>query len=175
MTALPALRPIVCFAHGKESGPWGIKITHLSKTAQDKGFEVVSPDFRFTFDPRERIRHLLSVAPRTPPALVLVGSSMGGYVCAFAAPALRADGLFLMAPALYMKGYEGEPPVFSGKTTVVHGWDDDIVPVDSALRYAGTRRAEMHVLPAGHTLNNQLPALAWIFAHFLDRILEAAT
>ncbi len=160
--------PLVCFAHGRESGPWGTKITHLSGIAHDRGFEVLSPDYRFTFDPQERLHHLLSLAPKGRP-LVLVGSSMGGYVSAFAASALSADALFLMAPALYMPGYEGEPQACPGHTVVVHGWDDDIVPVDNALRYARRHRAQTHVLASGHTLNDQLPTLGLLFADCLER------
>ncbi len=36
--------------------------------------------------------------------LVLVGSSLGGYVSLAAAPTLHAKGVFLMAPAIYMPG-----------------------------------------------------------------------
>src|SRR3546814_4093631 len=39
---------LIVFAHGKESGPWGIKIKHLAKTAEQRGFDVISPDYRHT-------------------------------------------------------------------------------------------------------------------------------
>ncbi|MGH8540495.1 MAG: alpha/beta hydrolase, partial [Stenotrophobium sp.] len=41
-------RNLVCFAHGKESGPWGTKITHLAEVARGHGYEVMSPDYSHT-------------------------------------------------------------------------------------------------------------------------------
>ncbi|MES2489660.1 MAG: alpha/beta hydrolase, partial [Pseudomonadota bacterium] len=99
---------LVCFAHGKESGPWGTKITHLAETARGRDFEVMSPDYSHTHDPRERVAQLLALAPKAK-RLVLVGSSMGGYVSAQACATLKPQALFLMAPALYFPGWDEEP------------------------------------------------------------------
>ena len=74
---------LVCFAHGKESGPWGTKITRLAGVARARGFEVISPDYSGTQDPRRRVDLLLQLAPSAK-HLVLVGSSMGAYVSAMA-------------------------------------------------------------------------------------------
>ena len=41
---------------------------------------------------------------------MLVGSSLGGHVSAAAAAALRPRGLFLLAPAFYMPGFEAYTP-----------------------------------------------------------------
>ena len=49
-----------------------------------------------------------TVAPQAT-TLVLVGSSMGGYVAARACQRLRPQALFLMAPALYFPGWDEEP------------------------------------------------------------------
>lgn len=163
---------LVCFAHGKESGPWGTKILHLAEVARGRGFEVMSPDYSHTFDPRQRVAQLLELAPRGRP-LVLVGSSMGGYVSAMGCAALRPDALFLMAPALYFEGWDEEPPGIPALCSVVHGWDDDIVPVDRALRFARLHRAELSVLASGHTLNDQLPVVAELFDRLLQRALAA--
>lgn len=161
---------LVCFAHGKESGPWGTKIKHLAEAARRRGFEVMSPDYSHTHDPRLRVQQLLELAPRAR-RLVLAGSSMGGYVSAQACAALQPQALFLMAPALYFPGWDEEPAATPALCAVVHGWADDIVPVDAALRFARARAAELHLLASGHTLNDQLPALAQIFEALLDRVL----
>lgn len=166
---------LVCFAHGKESGPWGTKIAYLSKIAHAKGFRTISPDYRFSYDPEVRVRHLREHAPAAHDGLVLAGSSMGGYVSAFAAADIKPDALFLMAPALYMPGYDGQPPDWACDTVVVHGWHDDIIPVDHSLRFARERHAEFHVLPTGHTLNDQLKALGSTFSRCLDRVIERKT
>ena len=158
---------LVCFAHGKESGPWGTKITHLAGIARERGFEVLSPDYSHTHDPKERVAQLLELAPRAS-TLVLAGSSMGGYVSAMACAALRPQALFLMAPALYFPGWDEEPRDCPARTAVVHGWRDDIVPPEVSVRFAQPRRAALHMLDSGHTLNDQLPALARIFGDLLE-------
>ena len=161
---------LVCFAHGKESGPWGTKITHLAATARRHGCEVLSPDYSHTHDPRARVAQLLELAPRAR-RLVLVGSSMGGYVSAMACAALQPRALLLMAPALYFPGFDEEPAGIPGLCSVVHGWSDDVVPVDRAIRFARTHRAALHLLDSGHTLNDQLPALELLFDDLLRRAL----
>lgn len=162
---------VVCFAHGKESGPWGTKITFLAEIARKRGFSVLSPDYTFTHDADERVRHLLSLAPAAGRSLVLIGSSMGGYVSAMACTELRPQALMLLAPALYFDGYDHEPQGCPADTVVVHGWADDIVPVDRSLRFARSRQAELHLLNSGHTLNDQLPILGGLFTHLLEKQL----
>ena len=162
---------LVVFAHGMESAPWGTKITALAAIARDRGFQAESPDFRHTMDFDERVRHLLALKPECGGKLVLAGSSMGGYVAAHACAELRPAGLFLMAPALYFEGYEREPQGCPVLTTVVHGWKDDVVPVERAERFARSRAADLHLLDSGHTLNDRIPVLEAIFGEFLDRVL----
>lgn len=159
---------LIVFAHGKESGPWGIKITQLAKTAGRRGFAVISPDYSHTQEPQARIDQLLALRPQAR-RLVLAGSSMGGYVSAMACAALQPQALFLMAPALYFPypGWDGEPQGIPARCVVVHGWRDDIVPLAQAQRFAGRHRAALHVLDTGHTLNDQLPMLDLL----LDRLL----
>lgn len=162
----------VCFCHGRESGPWGTKIRRLSLVAEQFGCRVVSPDDRDTQDPDERVRRLTSLAAGLPAPLILVGSSMGGYVAAVAAGQLHPVGLFLLAPAVGLPGYVvAEPIVSTPHLTIVHGWDDDIVPVDNVLRYAATQRAELHLLPDGHILQNELDRIERLFADFLGLCL----
>jgi alpha/beta superfamily hydrolase len=161
---------LVCFAHGKESGPWGTKITHLAETAKRHGCAVLSPDYSHTHDPRARVAQLLELAPRAG-TLVLVGSSMGGYVSAMACAALRPAALLLMAPALYFPGFDEEPAGIPALCGVVHGWHDDIVPVERSLRFARTHRAALHLLDSDHGLNDQLPALDLLFDDLLRRAL----
>jgi alpha/beta superfamily hydrolase len=165
----PTPEKLVCFAHGKESGPWGTKITRLAEVARARGFEVQSPDYSHSHDPKERVAHLLELAPRAR-TLVLVGSSMGGYVSAMACAALKPQALFLMAPALYFPGWDEDPQGCPANTVVVHGWHDDIVPVDVGIRFARARGAALHLLDSGHTLSDQLEALALLFDDLLKRV-----
>lgn len=163
---------LVVFAHGKESGPWGTKITQLAEVAKRRGCGVLSPDYSFTMNPQARVAHLLQLAPQARQSLILVGSSMGGYVSAMACAALQPTALFLMAPALYFPGWDEEPEGIPALSSVVHGWADDIVPVERGQRFAARHRSSLHLLDSGHTLNDQLPMLCLLFDDLLRRALE---
>jgi alpha/beta superfamily hydrolase len=93
---------------------------------------------------------------------------MGGHVSAAAASPLRAVGLFLLAPAFYMPGFEEHTPQdVSCKTAIVHGWNDDIVPVQNSIRWAREHRADLHLLNSDHRLQDQIPAIAHLLREFL--------
>src|SRR5260370_16602583 len=102
----------VVFANGKESGPWGSKITAMAAVVRDLRWAVESIDYRGLDDPGARVRKLIGLGKDLKGPLVLVGSSMGGHVSAAAASELGARGLFLLAPAFYMAGF--------GKETAPH-------------------------------------------------------
>ncbi|MEW6167117.1 MAG: YqiA/YcfP family alpha/beta fold hydrolase [Pseudomonadota bacterium] len=174
MTESAVSENLVCFAHGKESGPWGLKITRLADVARRCGFDVISPDYSHTQDPQVRIAQLRGLEPCAR-RLVLVGSSMGGYVSAMACAQLKPRALFLMAPALYFPfpGWDAEPEGIPPLCSVVHGWHDDIVPVERSLRFAQKHRAELHLLDAEHTLNARVDTIARLFEDFLQRVLAS--
>ena len=94
----------VVFSHGKDAGPWGVKITALAGNARSEGYEVESVDYRGIDDPRARVNKLVEFCKELKGDLVLCGSSLGGYVSVAAASLLHARGVFLMAPALTMPG-----------------------------------------------------------------------
>lgn len=158
----------VVFSHGKESGPWGAKITAMAAVVRDLGMAVESVDYRGMDDPHARVAKLEAVVGRLPDAAVLVGSSMGGHVAATAAARVRPRGLFLLAPAFYMPGFEAHTPAdVSCPTVVVHGWRDDIVPVDQAIRWAREQRAALHVLDADHRMQDKIEDICRLLRTFL--------
>lgn len=158
----------VYFAHGRESGPWGTKIRAMAKVAEALGCRVVSRDDSDSRDPDLRVSRLEEDARDSVGQVVLVGSSMGGYVVTAASRAIRPVGLFLMAPALGMPGYGNPmPEPHARELTVVHGWDDDIVPFEKVMEFARTHQATLHIVPAGHALVEQLDWLTRCFSDFL--------
>ena len=166
---------VVYFAHGKESGPWGSKITQLAGIASARGFAVESPDYAGMDDPEHRVAKLLTLCAPNLANLILVGSSMGAYVATVASANLHPRGLFLLAPAFYIERYsQQEPAPHAGLTSIVHGWQDDVVPVANSLKYAQRYHTELHVCAGDHRLNDQLPFIAPIFADFLERTLHLA-
>jgi predicted alpha/beta-hydrolase family hydrolase len=162
----------VVFAHGQESGPWGTKIRTLAKVAETLGCRVVSRDDSDCRDPELRVARLIDAARSIKGPLVLAGSSMGGYVAAVAAQELHPSGLFLMAPAFGLPGYAVRmPSPACRQVTVVHGWHDEVVPLDAVLEFARKQRAMLHVIPAGHRLLEQVAWLEQVFKLFLDHCL----
>ena len=51
----------VVFSHGKESGPWGSKITAMAAVVRDLNLTVESVDYRGLDDPAQRVEKLLGV------------------------------------------------------------------------------------------------------------------
>ena len=166
----------VVFSHGKESGPWGSKITAMAQVARELQFDVVSVDYRGMDDPLARVRKLVDLMnpdagkPRNPP--ILVGSSMGGFVSAAAAAAIRPRALFLLAPAFYMPGFEEYTPQdVVAPTAIVHGWHDDVVPVENSVRWAREHRATLHLLDSDHRLEDQIGAICVLLREFLKSMV----
>lgn len=166
---------VIYFAHGKESGPWGIKITALAKVARELGLAVESPDYQGLSGP-DRVTKLLALLTDEPRQPILVGSSMGGYVAAAAANVHDVAGLFLLAPALYIDRPDYPVTRFSPRTAhnvVIHGWRDEVVPVAAALRFAHEVGCDLHLLLSGHDLVDRLADLEQLFRLFLGRIAGA--
>ena len=158
----------VVFSHGKESGPWGSKITAMAAVVRDLGVAAESVDYRGMDDPATRVRKLIETGAGLGAPLLLVGSSLGGHVAAAAARALDARGLFLLAPAFYMAGYEEYTPQdIACPTVIVHGWHDDIVPVENSIRWAREHRAALHVLNSDHRLEDQIEAICLLLRAFI--------
>jgi pimeloyl-ACP methyl ester carboxylesterase len=161
----------VVFSHGKESGPWGSKITAMAAAARDLKAGVESVDYRGMEDPLQRVEKLIAEAGKLTGPIVLVGSSMGGHVAAAAAGKIGAAALFLLAPAFYMPGFEQYTPRgVAVPTAIVHGWHDDIVPVDNSVRWAREHRATLHVLDSDHRLEDKIPVICRLLGDFLTAL-----
>jgi alpha/beta superfamily hydrolase len=158
----------VVFSHGKETGPWGSKITAMAATARELNLAVESVDYQGIEDPTKRVDKLLEAGSTMQGSMVLVGSSMGGHVSAAAARRLQARGLFLLAPAFYMRGFEAYTPQdVDCPTAIVHGWRDDIVPVENSIRWAREHRAVLHILESDHRLQDQIENICRLLRDFL--------
>lgn len=169
------LPSLVVFAHGKESGPWGRKIKRLAEIAERFGANVLSPDYRDLDSPDERVARLLALGLPPHGVLVLVGSSMGGYVSTVASGRLRPKGLFLLAPAFGLAGYDIPVPApCANHLFIVHGWQDEIIPAHSSIAFAERHRAEIHVLDDDHRLTARISEIGVLFEHFLIRCLDAS-
>jgi pimeloyl-ACP methyl ester carboxylesterase len=158
----------VVFSHGQDAGPWGRKITALAEVARAEGYEAHSVDYRGIDEPRARVAKLVEFCKELTGDLVLVGSSLGGYVAVASASLLHARGVFLMAPALYMQGLpELRSGVLDCPAALVHGWRDDVVPYEHSVRFAQAYRCALHLLESDHRLHNQVRVIQYLFEYFL--------
>ena len=176
---------LVVFSHGKESGPCGSKIRALANVAQRLGAHVLSVDYRehpagtmqdqnAVGEADRRVGQLLSITLPEHRQLVLVGSSMGGYVSTVASVRLPVAGLFLLAPAFYLSGYANQDLTpRAKKTMIVHGWSDDVVPAQNSIRFARQHQCDLHLLDGDHRLNAALPRIEPLFELFLKQVLCA--
>lgn len=158
----------VVFSHGKESGPWGTKILGMAAVARDLNLGVESVDYRGMADPGQRVEKLVQVGGELKGPLVLIGSSMGGHVAAAAAARLAPRALFLLAPAFYIPGFEEYTPQhIAAPTAIVHGWRDDVVPVENSIRWAREHQATLHVLDSDHRMEDQIGPICILLRAFL--------
>jgi alpha/beta superfamily hydrolase len=162
----------VYFSHGKESGPRGSKIKRLSVIAEDLGCTVESIDYTDTMDPDLRAERLLKVLAEEENDFVLVGSSMGGYVSLVASGEVDAKAIFLMAPALYIQGYNKQ--AYNSRCShneIVHGWSDDVIPPEHSIKYAKEANCTLHLISGDHALNGSLEVVAGLFEEFINRAI----
>jgi alpha/beta superfamily hydrolase len=90
--------------------------------------------------------------------LVLAGFSFGGYVQLKVARRREFHRLVLIAPAVGR--LEEDTPLLPANTLVVHGEEDDVVPLKDILDWARPRQQPIVVLPgAGHFFHGRLHQL----------------
>lgn len=168
----------VIFSHGKESGPAGRKIQCLVDVATAMGLETTSVDYRGCDSAEERVALLKETIGRLgmpSEQVVLVGSSMGGYVSTVVASEKPVAGLFLMAPALWMPAEEYTVRDYQPKTSLIeitHGLNDDVVPFENSVCFARNRQGiTLHLVDDGHRLGASHGFLAIHFKLFLETLL----
>lgn len=169
--------PLVVFSHGKESGPNGTKIQCLMAVAEELGMRTISVDYRNCAIADDRVALLtqtingLGVLSQQ---LVLVGSSMGGYVSTVVANEMPVTGLFLMAPALWMPAEEYSIQSYHPLTTrveITHGLNDDIVPYENSIRFLREHaNTILHLVPDDHRLKASHDFLTCQFKRFLEEL-----
>ena len=161
----------VIFSHGQESGPWGTKIQAMAGMVKELGCRAESIDYQGLADPTERVEKLVAECAGLKDTLVLVGSSMGGHVATAAAERINAAGLFVLAPAYYMEGYEElTPPAPGIPTCIVHGWQDDVVPAENSIRFASECKAELHLIDGDHRLTENIVEICAYLKRFIGRL-----
>lgn len=166
------MKGTVILSHGLESGPQATKVGALAQVAVALGWTEVRPDYRdidALRDPRAldaRIARALEYAPAQG-RVVFAGSSMGAFTSGLASIDRMSAGLFLMALPVGIPGY---PRMFEAAAVameLVHGWHDDICPVDAVIDFARGRAATLHLVDDDHRLGAHVDYCAETFRRFL--------
>jgi len=166
----------VIFSHGQESGPWGSKIKRLAALAESSGYTVDSVDYRGIAAPDDRVAILQEILADEEGEIVLVGSSMGGYVSLAATEKFEASGIFLLAPALFIPGYDRQSfRLDHHRLEIVHGWADEIIPNENSIRFAREANATLHLIAGDHRLIDSLETVMTLFSSFLDALMKKET
>lgn len=171
------IRGHVILSHGFESGPEATKVTALAQVAQAAGWSHERPDYTDLDAMTEvgqlgdvgarlmRLRTLAEAAARKGP-LVLAGSSLGAYISAQVSLLVPVHALFLMAPPTTM----GSLPALDAAqvpVSIIHGWDDELIPVRHVIDWAQARRARLLLVDDDHRLSHHVEAAAQAFAQLL--------
>lgn len=167
-------------SHGFESGPDATKVTALADVAERLGWTHQRPDYTDldakrevselgdVFARVERLRALAQAAAGRGP-LVLAGSSLGAWVSGQVSLQVPVKGLFLMAPPVSMGR---APPLQAADvpTSIIHGWDDELITADSVVAWARQRKARLLLVDDSHRLSDHVDASAHAFASLLESL-----
>ena len=166
------MKGTVILSHGLQSGPQATKVSALAAVAAARGWASVRPDYRdidavgesFAID--ARVARLLDSTPGTG-RLVFAGSSMGAFISGFASIQRTCDALFLLALPIAIPGYRQAFGAAAVPTALIHGWDDELCPVDAVIEFARARGATLHLVRDDHRLSAHVDFCADVFGRFL--------
>lgn len=169
----------VILSHGSDTGPDATKVSVLAKIAESMGWSTERPDYRED----DKLGHAASVEPRiarlhqsiaacaAPP--VLVGSSMGAFISGQASLELPVAGLFLLATPALIPGNDLAFDVrLDVATLLIHGWRDEVCPLDEIYEFAGRRELPLLIVNDDHRLSEHVNAIGQQFGFFLEQLAE---
>lgn len=171
-------------SHGFESGPDATKVSALAEAAEKAGWTHERPDYT-GFDARHdvtelgdvpaRLEYLLALAQNAAARgpLVLAGSSLGAYISGLVSLRVPVVGLFFMAPPIRM-GQAPELDAALVPTSIVHGWNDELIPAQHVVDWAHARRARLLLVDDSHRLSDNVNTSAHAFATLLASLKQTA-
>jgi len=122
-------------------------------------------------NPALRVQLLLETVLPEHNGLILAGSSMGGHVSTAASRTLKPNALLLMAPAFGLADYPELYPAPSAHTiAAVHGWNDDVVPVENAIHWAKLYQAKLVLVDDDHSLHKEVATLGELLIKMIAQV-----
>lgn len=166
------MKGTVVLSHGLESGPEATKVSALATVAEELGWASVRPDYRDLDVTRDlaaikaRIARAVAAAPPTG-RVVFGGSSMGALISGYASMQRSCEALFLLALPVGLEGYTYEYEAARVPTVLVHGWRDDLCPVNAVIEFARGRGDTLHLVDDDHRLGAHVGYCAEAFRQLL--------
>jgi len=167
-------------SHGFESGPDATKVTALADVAERMGWTCERPDFTDLDAKREvsdlgdvgaRLQRLHEIArdAAAKGPVVLAGSSLGAWIAGHVSLRVNVAGLFLMAPPIHL---DPKHPIDAAAvpTSIIHGWDDELIPASDVVAWAQARRAALLLVDDTHRLSAHVAASADAFGALLAKL-----
>lgn len=165
-------------SHGFESGPDATKVTALADVAARLGFSHERPDYTDLDALRdvgplgdvaarvERLRARVAATIGDGP-VVLAGSSLGAWISGRVSLEFPVSALFLMAPPIRLNVSH---PLEAARvpTSIIHGWYDELIPVDDVVGWARARGARLLLVDDGHRLSAHVETSAEAFSSLLQ-------
>lgn len=178
-TEVRAARGIALVAHPNplEGGTFTNKIVHtLAKSLNQQGYIAYCPNLRGVGNSagahdygRAEVEDMASVltyarAQHGPLPVVLAGFSFGTYVQSQLyqrLPPQEVEGMILVGPSVSRHTF----PAVPSSTFVIHGEEDDVVPLGQVLDWLRPQAIPVSVVPgAGHFFHGKLSILSTLIA-----------
>lgn len=170
-----SVKGTVILSHGLESGPQATKVSALAAVAKELGWASIRPDYR-DLDAGRDVKAITARAARLVAAaavdgkVVFAGSSMGAFISGFASKQRECEALFLMALPVGVEGYDYHYTAADVPTVLVHGWHDELCPVNAAIEFARERGDTLHLVDDDHRLSAHVEFCAEAFRHLLLKL-----
>ena len=166
------MKGTIILSHGLESGPEATKVSALAMVAEACGWASIRPDYRDL----DVSRDVAAITARTARALgsapaegriIFAGSSMGAFISGFASLQRDCAALFLMALPVGVEGYDFDYKAAIVPTVLVHGWHDELCPVNAVIEFARERGDTLHLVNDDHRLSAHVDYCAEAFRQLL--------
>ena len=183
-SASPRGIALVCHPHPLQGGTLDNKVAHtLAKTFHAMGYVATRFNFRGvgrsagvfdegigeTDDALAVLRHVQSRFGEALP-VALAGFSFGSFVQTRVAARVTPEGLVLVGPAVNRFPLQRVP----AETIVVHGEEDDVVPLADVFAWARPQELPVVVFPGcGHFFHGRLLQLARVVTALWPRAKAA--
>ena len=168
---------ILIFSYGKKVEPNHDKLNAFTAIAAKYGIKTRNVTYNPDATGDERIPVLLSAAREASAEgeeIIYAGTSMGCYGSLIVSKEVPAKGMFLVSPALFMKGYAVQeyPLHNAGQVEMVVGHQDTVIPRMEVSHFVMEQHLEAHFVDDTHAMSDSLETLKALFDDFLRKLVK---